>query len=116
MSNKDLQLLVSTLEKIEYIKSLTDTHILSSKEEFACNDSYIMMGVGILTDLVNITNKINATTVLASPYLTKELPMINRYKECIFNKDNSINAYKLFDFLTLEVLSLEKEIRSFITK
>lgn len=116
MPNNDLKLLIDTLEKIEEIKSLNENNIFSNREEFACNDSHIKMGLGALIQLVNTTNKISATTVLISPYLTKELPMLNRYKECIFNIDNSINAYKLYDFLTLEILEIEKEIRKLITK
>ncbi|MBR3891562.1 MAG: hypothetical protein IKJ30_05795 [Bacilli bacterium] len=116
MPNNDLKLLIDTLEKIQKIKALQGSNIISNREEFSCNDSYIKAGLGALIELVNTTNKINATTVLISPYLTKELPMLNRYKECIFNPDNSINAYKLFDFLTLEITTLEEEIKKLITK
>ncbi len=116
MPNQDFNLLVAALNNLEHLKTLASSPVLSSKEEFACNDTYIKMGVGALVELVNITNKISATTVLVSPYLTKELPMLNRYKECIFNPDNSVNAYKLYDFLTLELKGLEEEVRRLIVK
>lgn len=114
MINEDLKLLTTILSKIKEIKNIC--LMFSSREEFSCNDSYIMMGVGILTELTSISEKISALTVLSSNYLTKELPLLNRYKECIFNKDNSINAYKLYDFLTLELLDLEREITELIIK
>ena len=116
MNKKDLLLLVETDKKLAQIEEITSSYMFSSREEFACNDSYIKMGVGILMDLVNITNKISATTILSSNYLTRETPMLNRYKECIFNEDNTINSYKLFDFLTLEIKELKKEIKDLLIK
>jgi hypothetical protein len=116
MDKKDLLLLVETDKKLSQIEEITSSYMFSSREEFACNDSYIKMGVGILMDLVNITNKISATIILSSPYLTKEIPILNRYKECIFNEDNTINSYKLFDFLTLEIRGLKKEIETLLIK
>lgn len=114
MFNEDYKLLVSILEKIKDIKEITKN--ISSREEFACNDNNIKLGLGFLIDLTNITSNITPLTILASTYLTKELPILTRYKECIFNKDNSINAYKLYDFLTLELDSINNEIRLLLSK
>jgi hypothetical protein len=114
MFNEDYKLLVTILNKIGEIKEIGNT--FSSREEFACNDNNIHLGVGFINELTNITSKISAITILASTYLTKELPLLNRYKECIFNKDNSINAYKLYDFLTLELDTIQKELKDLLTK
>lgn len=114
MFNEDYKLLVTILEKIKEVKEIEKT--ITSREEFSCNDSHIKLGVGFLFELTNITSKISAMTIIASPYLTKELPLLNRYKECIFNQDNSINAYKLYDFLTLELTSFEDELKLLLTK
>lgn len=114
MFNEDYKLLVTMLEKIKEMEVIEKT--FSSREEFACNDSQIYLGVGFISELESIVDKISPLTILASPYLTKELPLIKRYKECIFNKDNSINAYKLYDFLTFELLEIEKELKDLLAK
>ena len=82
MFNEDYKLLVTILDKINELKIIEKA--ISSSEEFSCNDGHIKLGVGFLIELNELTNKISALTVLASPYLTKELPLLNRYKECIF--------------------------------
>ena len=63
-----------------------------------------------------MTNKIEPSIILTSPYLTKEIPLLNRYRENLFNPDNSVNAYKLYDFLTYELDTIEKEIRELVSK
>ena len=112
--NHDILLII--LEKISEIKSFESTNISPFREEFACNDLYIKLGLGIVEELVNITNKIDANIVLTNPYLTKEIPLLNRYRQSLFNPDNSVNAYKLYDFLTFEVNSLEKGIKELVNK
>ena len=114
MFNEDYKLLLALLEKIEEMKEIEKS--FASREEFACNDSKILLGVGFISELESIINKISAMTVLASPYLTKELPLIKRYRECIFNQDNSINAYKLYDFLTSEILEIETGLKELAIK
>lgn len=114
IKNYDLILLI--LEKIKDIKLFKATNINSSKEEFACNDLYIKLGLGIVEELINMTNKIEANIILSSSYLTKEIPLLNRYRENLFNPDNTVNAYKLYDFLTYEVDTLEKELRELVNK
>ena len=59
--------------KIKDIKTFKATNINSSREEFACNDLYIKLGLGIIEELINITNKIDASVILSSKYLTKEI-------------------------------------------
>jgi len=114
MFNEDYKLLVTLLDMIKEMEAIEES--FSSREEFACNDSRIHLGVGFINELESIINKISPMTILASPYLTKELPLIKRYKECIFNKDNSINAYKLYDFLTSELLEIENGVKELLTK
>ena len=109
-------ILMTILEKISDIKSFKDTNMHSSREEFACNDLYIKLGLGIVEELVNITNKVDANIILSSNYLTKEIPLLNRYRQSLFNPDNSVNAYKLYDFLTYEVDSLEKGIKELVDR
>ena len=113
---KNHDLLLILLEKIKDIKTFKATNINSSREEFACNDLYIKLGLGIIEELINITNKIDASVILSSKYLTKEIPMLNRYKQNIFNPDNSVNAYKLYDFLTHEVETLEQGVKELVSK
>lgn len=112
--NHDLLLII--LEKISEIKSFEATNMSASREEFACNDLYIKLGLGIVEELVNITNKVDANIVLGSAYLTKEIPLLNRYRQSLFNPDNTVNAYKLYDFLTYEVNSLEEGIKELVNK
>ena len=114
INNYDLLLIL--LEKIKDIKIFKATNMNTSKEEFACNDLYIKLGLGIVEELINITNKIDANIILSSTYLTKEIPLLNRYRQNLFNPDNSVNAYKLFDFLTYEVNTFEQEIKELINK
>lgn len=114
IKNHDLLLII--LEKISEIKTFEATNISPFREEFACNDLYIKLGLGIVEELVNITNKIDANVILTSPYLTKEIPLLNRYRQSLFNPDNSVNAYKLYDFLTYEVNSIEKGIKELVNK
>ena len=109
-------ILMTILEKISQIKKFKENNIHSSKEEFSCNDLYIKLGLGIIEELVSITNKIDANIILSSSYLTKEIPLLSRYRQYLFNPDNSVNAYKLYDFLTLEVDSLEKGIKELVGK
>lgn len=113
---KNFDLILTILEKIKEIKLFQAANIDSSKEEFACNDLYIKLGLGIVEELINMTNKIEASIILSSSYLTKEIPLLNRYRENLFNPDNSVNAYKLYDFLTYEVNTLEKELRELVSK
>ena len=112
----DYDLLLIILEKISEIKNFRSMYINSSREEFSCNDLHIKLGLGIIEELVNITNKIDANIILSSNYLTKEIPLLNRYKQNLFNPDNSINAYKLYDFLTFELNTLEKELKTIVNK
>ena len=112
----DYDLLLIILEKIKEIKKFKDTNMNSSREEFSCNDLYIKLGLGIVEELVNITNKVDALVILNSTYLTKEIPLLNRYRQNLFNPDNSVNAYKLYDFLTYEVINLENGIKELISK
>ena len=112
INNYDLLLIV--LEKIHEINTFRTTHLHYSREEFACNDLYIKLGIGIVEELVNITNKIDANIILTSSYLTTEIPLLNRYRQSLFNPDNSINAYKLYDFLTYEVDALENGIKELV--
>jgi hypothetical protein len=112
VNNYDLLLII--LEKIADIKTFKATNMNSSREEFSCNDLYIKLGLGIVEELVNITNKIDASIILTSDYLTKEIPLLNRYHKNLFNPDNSVNAYKLYDFLTFEVDMLEKGIKELV--
>lgn len=114
INNYDILMIV--LEKISDIKSFKNTNIHSSREEFACNDLHIKLGLGIVEELVNITNKVDANVVLSSSYLTKEIPLLNRYRQTLFNPDNTINAYKLYDFLTYEVEALENGIKELVDK
>ena len=114
INNYDILLII--LEKIKEIKKFEATNINSSKEEFACNDMHIKLGLGIVEELVNITNKVDATIILASPYLTKEIPLLNRYRQNLFNPDNTINAYKLYDFLTYEVNALAEGIKELVNR
>ncbi len=114
INNYDLLLIL--LEKIKEIKLFCTNNIRSSREEFSCNDLYIKLGLGIVEELVNITNKINADIILSSAYLTKQIPLLNRYRQNLFNPDNSVNAYKLYDFLTYEVNNLEKGIIELVNK
>ena len=114
IKNHDLLLII--LEKIEETKQFEATNMSSSREEFACNDLYIKLGLGIVEELVNITNKIDANVILSSPYLTAEIPLLNRYRQYLFNPDNSVNAYKLYDFLTQEIDSLQKGITELVNK
>lgn len=113
---KNYDLLLILLEKIRNIKTFKATNINSSREEFACNDLYIKLGLGIIEELVNITNKVDANVILASKYLTKEIPLLNRYKQNLFNPDNSVNAYKLYDFLTYEVDALEQGVKELVNR
>lgn len=113
---KNHDLLLILLEKIYDIKKFEATNMHSSREEFACNDLYIKLGLGIVEELVNITNKIDASIILSSQYLTSEIPLLNRYRQSLFNPDNSVNAYKLYDFLTHEVNLLEKGIKELVNK
>ena len=113
---KNHDLLLILLEKIRDIKQFEATNMNSSREEFACNDLYIKLGLGIVEELVNITNKIDASIILSSPYLTSEIPLLNRYRQSLFNPDNSVNSYKLYDFLTHEVNLLEKGIKELVNK
>ena len=113
---KDHDLLLIILEKIAKIKSFEASNISPYREEFACNDLYIKLGLGIVEELVNVTNKIDANIILTSPYLTKEVPLLNRYRQSLFNPDNSVNAYKLYDFLTFEVDELERGIIELVNK
>ena len=113
---KNHDLLLILLEKIKDIQKFEATNIHSSREEFACNDLYIKLGLGIVEELVNITNKIDANIVLSNNYLTMEIPLLTRYRQSLFNPDNSVNAYKLYDFLTLELKGLEEEVRRLIVK
>jgi hypothetical protein len=114
INNYDLLLVL--LEKIKEIKLFCANNIRSTREEFSCNDLYIKLGLGIVEELVNITNKINADVILSSAYLTKQIPLLNRYRQHLFNPDNSVNAYKLYDFFTYEVNNLEKGIIELINK
>lgn len=113
---KNHDLLLILLEKIKEIKQFESINMNSSREEFACNDLYIKLGLGIIEELVNITNKIDANIILSSPYLTSEIPLLNRYRQSLFNPDNSVNAYKLYDFLTFEVDNLAKGITELVNK
>lgn len=114
INNYDLLLII--LEKITDINKFRETNMHSSREEFACNDLYIKLGLGIVEELVNITNKVDANIILSSSYLTKEIPLLNRYHQSLFNPDNSVNAYKLYDFLTFEVDSLEHGIKELVNR
>lgn len=114
IKNHDLLLII--LEKIEDIKKFESSNMSSSREEFACNDLYIKLGLGIVEELVNITNKIDANAILSSQYLTSEIPLLNRYRQSLFNPDNSVNAYKLYDFLTQEIDSLQQGITELVNK
>ena len=111
---KKPNLLLIALEKIQDINKFKETYIHSSREEFACNDLFIKLGIGIVEELVNITNKIDANVILSSEYLTREIPLLNRYRQSLFNPDNTVNAYKLYDFLTHEVYSLEENIKQLV--
>lgn len=113
---KNHDLLLILLEKIKDIKKFEATNIHSSREEFACNDLYIKLGLGIVEELVNITNKIDANIVLSNKYLTMEIPLLTRYRQSLFNPDNSVNAYKLYDFLTHEIDCLYQEITELVNK
>lgn len=113
---KNYDLLLILLEKIADIKTFKATNMHSSREEFACNDLYIKLGLGIIEELVNITNKVDASVILSSTYLTKEIPLLNRYRQNLFNPDNSVNAYKLYDFLTYEVDALERGIKELVNR
>ena len=113
---KNHDLLLILLEKISDIKKFEATNMNSSREEFSCNDLYIKLGLGIVEELVNITNKIDARIILSSQFLTQEIPLLNRYRQSLFNPDNSINAYKLYDFLTNEVNLLETGIKELVNK
>lgn len=114
IKNHDLLLII--LEKITDIKKFEATNMSSSREEFACNDLYIKLGLGIVEELVNITNKIDANIILSSSYLTSEIPLLNRYRQSLFNPDNSVNAYKLYDFLTYEVDCLQEGIKELVNR
>lgn len=113
---KNYDLLLIVLEKIHEINKFRENNMHSSREEFACNDLYIKLGLGIIEELVNITNKIDANIILSSSYLTNEIPLLNRYRQSLFNPDNTVNAYKLYDFLTYEVDSLENGIKELVNK
>ena len=113
---KNHDLLLILLEKISDIKQFEATNMSSSREEFACNDLYIKLGLGIVEELINITNKIDADIILSSPYLTTEIPLLNRYRQSLFNPDNSVNAYKLYDFITHEIDSLQHGIKELVNK
>ena len=102
----DYDLLLMILDNIKDIKELNK---FSSREEFSSNDQAIKLGIGLVTTLLNLTEKLDPVVILTNKYLAKEIPLLNRYKEHLFNRDNSINAYKLYDFLTYEVVDLEKE-------
>lgn len=114
INNYDLLLII--LEKIHEINIFREQHMHSSREEFACNDLYIKSGLGIVEELVNITNKIDANIILSSKYLTNEIPLLNRYRQSLFNPDNSVNSYKLYDFLTYEIDSLEAGIKELVNR
>jgi hypothetical protein len=114
IKNHDLLLIV--LEKIKDIKTFEATNMNSSREEFACNDLYIKLGLGIVEELVNITNKIDANIILSNKYLTTEIPLLTRYRQALFNPDNSVNAYKLYDFLTYEMDCLYNGITELVNK
>ena len=114
INNYDL--LSILLQKIEDIKTFQATNMNSSKEEFACNDLYIKLGLGIVEELVNITNKVDANIILSSQYLTNEIPLLNRYRQNLFNPDNSVNAYKLYDFLTFEVDLLQEGVKELMNR
>lgn len=111
---KNYDLLMVVLAKINDINKFNETYIHSSREEFACNDLFIKLGIGIIEELVNITNKIDANIILSSKYLTNEIPLLNRYRQSLFNPDNTVNAYKLYDFLTHEVHALEEGIKQLV--
>ena len=51
---KNFDLILTILEKIKDIKLFQAANIDSSKEEFACNDLYIKLGLGIVEELINI--------------------------------------------------------------
>lgn len=114
INNYDLLMVI--LEKINDINTFKDQYIKASREEFACNDMHIKLGLGIVEELVNITNKVDANIILASEYLTNEIPLLNRYHQNLFNPDNSVNAYKLYDFLTHEVINLENGIKDLVNR
>ena len=113
---KNYDILTILLEKIKDIKKFEETNMSTSREEFACNDLYIKLGLGIVEELVNITNKVSANIILSSSFLTNEIPLLNRYRQNLFNPDNSVNAYKLYDFLTNEIDLLEDGIKDLMNR
>ena len=102
---KLLTLLTDTLNKST---PLVEDILKVGKEVFSDNEEYISIGIGILNEIKNIFDAVDEEFfVLNKKIYDSLLPLVN-YSRKLFNNYGFVNAYKLYDVLSIDLENLKK--------
>ena len=102
------QLLVLLQDKLNGADSILTTLTSISKSEFAKDENRIMIGIGILNEIKEITYSLDEEVFVLNNNLYNLLMPIAKYADNMFNQYKFVNAYKLYDVIKLNVPVLKQ--------
>lgn len=79
----------------------------TSKEEFVTNQDNINITIGMISELKEIIYSLNENIYILNPELYNIITPIKKYGENLFTNYKIVNAYKLYDFLKLDLQKLK---------
>ena len=78
-----------------------------NRDDFAQNESHINIGIGILGEIRNIFSAIDTDLYILNKELYELITPIQKYSDNLFNNYKIVNAYKLYDFLSIDYQNLK---------
>ena len=78
------------------------------KENFAKNEEYIHIAIGLIKEISNITSNIEDEIFIMNKKLYDTIYPIVQYSNNLFNKYMLTNSYKLYDCLEIDLTNLRK--------
>lgn len=96
--------LTSTLNKCDDIIKLISSH---TKNSFACNEEIINVGIGLVSEVSNYLSFLDDEVYMLSNKLHELSDPIRKYANNLFNSYKFVNAYKLYDCITIDINNLK---------
>ena len=101
------ELLTLLQNKLNKNDALIANIIKDGKDKFSNDENMIMIAIGILNEIKEITYSLDQELFILNKHLYNILMPIAAYADNMFNQYNFVNAYKLYDTIKIDVLNLK---------
>lgn len=110
------QTLILLSKKLDEINPFLSKLKQTDKESFVKSSKALNTGIGIFHEIGIILSSLDDNIFLVNKPLYEIIVPIKNYSSTMLNKYNLVNGYKLYDVLTINIITLKELIDKLVKK